>query len=518
MQRRQVLTLGGVALASLAGCGGKGKSTIQAGFGSAIMNKTFNDHYPFHDDLEANVLYITDGIVKFALVSLDFGQIPYRMGLVIRRSVALSTWVPMENMIIHCTHNHSGPMSDDLHGLDVTSISDTISKAVTIAQYAVRPAEMAFAAVKVGNRFSINRRMHIDDELRTLTFWYGYNYLDDGRVDARPLFTELLARWYGKAPEKYRSAEPLINDGPVDELLQALAFRDEKTQKILGAIVRFAAHVQLAQCASKWQYSSDAPGQVRKRLKEALGGQALFINGPCGDIVAKEFMKFKPDKGKFNRAASPLGPSGEWSCVDDAVVWDTVQREGSAMADKALEALKPAAYIPLTGFKTNSVKDLMPLREDMPRSAVNYDFEGAKKKAMDAFKRAVASKAPASRIKALADAYNRAHWMKNILKWYEVSEDDLRNRTTPYELQAFSLNDISFAGLPGETMKATSDVLRTSVRGDKLITMTECNSDLGYIAPSDMFPEGAYEVTCGVQDPSGEEKLREAAVGILNKV
>lgn len=110
MQRRQVLALGGAALASLAGCGGKGKSTIQVGFGSAIMNKTFNDRYPFHDDLEANVLYITDGIAKFALVSLDFGQIPYRMGLVIRRSVALSTWVPMENMIIHCTHNHSGPM------------------------------------------------------------------------------------------------------------------------------------------------------------------------------------------------------------------------------------------------------------------------------------------------------------------------------------------------------------------------------------------------------------------------
>jgi hypothetical protein len=154
----------------------------------------------------------------------------------------------------------------------------------------------------------------------------------------------------------------------------------------------------------------------------------------------------------------------------------------------------------------------------MPQSAVNYDFEGAKKKALDAFKLEVASKAPASRIKALADAYNRAHWMKNILKWYEVSEDDLRNRTTPYELQAFSLNDISFAGLPGETMKATSDSLRTAVRGDKLITMTECNSDLGYIAPSDMFPEGSFEVICGVQAPSGEEKLREAAVGILNKV
>jgi hypothetical protein len=518
MKRRQVLALGGAALASLAGCGGKGKAKIQAGFGSAVMNKTFNDVYPFHDDLEANALYITDGIVKFALVSLDFGQIPYRIGLVIRRGVALSTWVPMENMIIHCTNNLSGPMSDDLHGLDVTGISEAISKAVTMAQYAVKPAEMAYATVKVGNRFSINRRMHIDDDLRTLTFWNGFNYLDDGRVDARPLFNELLTRWYGNIPEKYRSTEPLIDDGPVDELLQAFTFRDEKTQKILGSIVRFAAHVQLARCASKPFYSSDTPGQVRQRLREVLGGQALFINGPCGDLTAKEFMKFKPDKGKYNRVSSPFGPSSEWSCIDDAVVWDTVQSEGRAMADKALEALKSAAYVPLTGFKTTSAKELMPLREDMPSDLKNYDFDGAEKKAMDACKQAVASKAPVSKVKTLADASNRAHWMRNIVKWFGISEEDLHNRTTPYELQAFSLNDISFAGLPGETMKSTCDALRAAFRGDRLITMTECNADLGYIASKDMFPEGSYEVTGGVQDASGEEKLREAAVEILKKV
>jgi hypothetical protein len=518
MKRRQFISSGGAALASLAGCGGKGKSKIQVGFGSTVLNKTFNNLYPFHDDLEANVLYVTDGIVKFALVTLDFGRIPYRTGLVIRANVCLNTWVPKENMILHCTHNHSGPMSDDLHGLDFIGISDVISKAVTNAQNTVRPAEVAFASVKVGSRFSINSRMRIDDELGALTFRQGYNYLDDGRVDARPLLTELLNRWYGKVPEKYRSSEPLINNGPVDELLQMLVFRDEKTKKTLGSLIRFAEHVQLGQSASKCQYSSDIPGQVRKRLKEALGGQALFINGPCGDLAPKEFMKFKLDKGKSNRASSPLGPSEDWSCVEDSQVWDKVQSEGKAMADKALEALKTAPFAPLTGFKTTSVKELMPLREDMPQAAEGYDFEGAKEKAMGAFKRAVVLKTPFSKVKALADAYNRAHWMENMLKWYEVSGDDLRNRTTPYELQAFSLNDIYFAGMPGETMKAMSDSLRASAHGDKLVTMTECNSDLGYIASGDMFPEGSCEVTCGIQDPEGEKKLRDAAVGILSKV
>ena len=186
------------------------------------------------------------------------------------------------------------------------------------------------------------------------------------------------------------------------------------------------------------------------------------------------------------------------------------------MADAALAGFHPRKehpYEPLTRLGLAACRQMMPMREDLPPAPEGY--EEVKKKAMSAYKQALAANAPVHTIKKLAEAYNRAHWMPDIVKWYDLTPQDLADRQSPYELNAFCLNNVYFVGVPGETVMATNDYLRSNSYGAKLVTMTECNGDLGYIATREQYPFGSYEVNCGMQHISGEQRLREAALELI---
>jgi hypothetical protein len=224
-------------------------------------------------------------------------------------------------------------------------------------------------------------------------------------------------------------------------------------------------------------------------------------------------MEFKLDKGKFNWASSPVGPAGDLSAVDDKVVWQTVAREGKAMADEALAVLNPQAFQPLTRLAYAQKKEMLPLREDIP----NYqsDRKEEKEKVWAAYQDALKNNASPRVIRDLCEQYNRLMWCGNSSG---QNKEDLVNRTTPYELTAIRLNDVVLAGVPGETVMHTNDYLRANTYGDRLVVMTECNAGIGYVATREQFPFGSYEVGGGLNDITGEQKLREAARDLIRKV
>ncbi len=520
MRRRDFLALGGSAAVS--GFAARGlqaqspaPSPVRVGFGTVLINDAAASTLPFHDDIEAAAMFLADGQNRYALVALDLAMFSHYGNLKLRERIAERVNIPVENILLHCTHNHSS-LDWNLIVAKPEIMIERVSAAIATAEKSAQPAEMAFSVARVGNRFSINRRNFIDNDLGTLTFWYGYHYPDDkGTVDARWLLTETLQRMFaGEIPEKYRTDEPLINRAPVDELLQLLVFREAHGGKILGSVIRFATHTQLASCASKLMISACVPGYAKRRLREALGGQALFLVGPCGDLVPKEYLEFRVDPAKTNIADTPFGPAGNLSVVSDEELWSKVESEGRAMADAALSALKPDSFVPLTRLAGAYQGMLMPLREDIPARKSGY--EEAKKKAMTEYKQALGAKAPIGEIKKLAEVVNRAYWMKDIVEtWYELSDQDLSKRSTPYDLFALVLNDVYLAALPAETVMATTDYLRSNTYGERLITVTEGNADIGYIATREQFPFGSYEVNCGVNHISGEQQLREAARDLI---
>jgi hypothetical protein len=62
-----------------------------------------------HDDLHAKALVLSDGEQRVALLSLDLIGLDFQMSDAIRRAVTARTGT--SHVLVHCTHNHSGPFT-----------------------------------------------------------------------------------------------------------------------------------------------------------------------------------------------------------------------------------------------------------------------------------------------------------------------------------------------------------------------------------------------------------------------
>ncbi|HET7771527.1 MAG TPA: neutral/alkaline non-lysosomal ceramidase N-terminal domain-containing protein, partial [Chloroflexota bacterium] len=68
----------------------------------------------FHDDLYARALVIDDGAAQIAIVSCDLIGINATTVAHARRIVQERCGIPGDHVLIHATHNHSGPLTRDL--------------------------------------------------------------------------------------------------------------------------------------------------------------------------------------------------------------------------------------------------------------------------------------------------------------------------------------------------------------------------------------------------------------------
>lgn len=122
-------------------------------------------------------------------------------------------------------------------------------------------------------------------------------------------------------------------------------------------------------------------------------------------------------------------------------------------------------------------------------------------------------------LKRLTDQYNRFHWMQKMLdEWYLPAKEEIIRRSLPVQVQAIRMNDVYIAGLPGEALSDTATWLRSASVGDRLVVLTECNGDIGYIAPQKEMAGGDYEVACGLVAEKGERILREKVLEMIGSL
>lgn len=238
---------------------------IQAGASSKIINNVLGAHIQgatvnkkamsIRDDMEANALFLSSDSESILLVSCDLvGLIPEFMTPV-REAMAEAAGLAPRNIIIACTHMHSGP------SLIPTSYGKPVDKEymdrlhgwlVELAREAVEAARPARVGWGQGNaQIGYNRRCCWADGTHTM-------HGNTKRAD----FTGL--------------------EGPDDP--QHLAFFVEDAEGNLIAI----AHNNTSHPTCFYGcdfYSADYPGAARKYLREVLGSiPVLFFNGAFGDI------------------------------------------------------------------------------------------------------------------------------------------------------------------------------------------------------------------------------------------
>ncbi|QDK78619.1 hypothetical protein EXU85_08345 [Spirosoma sp. KCTC 42546] len=217
------------------------------------------------------------GGTRIAIVSVDNLGWPSVLG---NKSRALIKGIPPENILIGCTHTHSGPDAygfpnekgesfADLPYLDkcVQAMTDAVNEAVT---------KLAPASLKIA----------VGDAKGQIA----YNYY---------------------APELY---------DPRCGVIQAIATAGTNAGKPIVTLVNYAIHPEVIG-SGRGILSPDLCGPLCERIESKVGGVALFMNGAQGGMVTAD-----------NRREGSK----------EANTWEECIRIGELLADEALRIVSPA--------------------------------------------------------------------------------------------------------------------------------------------------------------------------------
>jgi len=233
------------------------------------------------DDLEANLLYLSDGETQLLLASLDLLGVGGTLLVELRRQIETATGIPARSVVITCTHTHDGPVLNALlHDAPTNEsyeakLQGWLVEAAKEAVASARPARLGWG--KGVARVGYSRRMCWADGVHTM-------YNPRGRESPQPLFTGL--------------------EGP-DDPSHAVLFAVDARDKCIALIHNNTCH---ATCMENATFASaDFPGEARALLRSALGADlpVLYLQGASGDISPWDLSKPRPADGE--RRAREMG-------------------------------------------------------------------------------------------------------------------------------------------------------------------------------------------------------------------
>ena len=277
-----------------------------------------------HDPLWARAVAFRGGGQECAvIITLDLLGIELELSREIRSVAAakLDGQVAPENVLVQCTHNHSGPsllrfygeppadsdVGRDTHHVHVDPAYERAAVAAAVAvaveaYRALRPATLRAGATTVQG-VAANRRA----------------VLDDGSVmHFSGLYSNTAGRWRGRAPPPRRT---VAEAGAFDPELVALCAADASTGEAIAVLSNYACH--------PWIYdgtrvSSEIPGATVDWIEAQLqpdspGVVALYCPGAGSDITCVQ-----------HQAPAPLGRVKSPDNAEEKRAWDaasTAERE-----------------------------------------------------------------------------------------------------------------------------------------------------------------------------------------------
>ena len=213
------------------------------------------------DELEANVLYLSDGATPLLLISCDLVGLSLPDVIPMRDAISTATGVPPRQIVITCTHTHSGPslLKTNYHmPVDRAYIEGLRPKLVALCKNAVdgaHPGKLGWALGEA--QIGYNRRVCWEDGTHSM---HGNTKRDD--------FAGL--------------------EGPDDPAHLAL-FAADAAGKPVAVLYHNTSHPTNFYAAGL--FSADYPDETRKILRGKLGEiPVLYLNGAQGDIAMQDLL------------------------------------------------------------------------------------------------------------------------------------------------------------------------------------------------------------------------------------
>ncbi|MGQ9556257.1 MAG: neutral/alkaline non-lysosomal ceramidase N-terminal domain-containing protein, partial [Anaerolineae bacterium] len=237
-----------------------------------------------HDDLFAHALVLSQGDASAAIVVCDLIGLERQLTLQARALIEQRTGIPAGNIMICCTHTHTGPVVSSkrsrIMSPDEVYTQVLVRKLADSVQLAYQRREKALLQVGTG---------HVEGIAFNRRYW-----MKDGTLRTNPPF---------QCPDIVRPA------GPVDPQVGILRAR-KADGGTLALLTNYALH---ADEVGGTAFCADYQGVVSRLLKQVLGPgcAVLCANGCCGDINHFDMAKPAPQSGFFAAERSGTVLAGE---------------------------------------------------------------------------------------------------------------------------------------------------------------------------------------------------------------
>lgn len=425
-------------------------NTLHAGFGrvnvTPMMGIPIVGYYKERraegvlDELEINALALSCGEQKVVLLSIDNCGIPQEMNDYFRTHICEVTGLPMEAILIHATHTHTGPsLRGSVLGVDdedekVTEykkfVYHKMADAAMAALADLKPARMGYAVGQAPNIAFVRRFRMKDGSCKTNP---GVNNPD--------------------------IVHPI---GDVDERVNVLRFDREDGDTIV--LVNFGDHPDTV---GGNLISGDWPALCRKSLEQALPGtKCIFFNGAQGDV---NHVNVHPTGGYLNDMFMDFD--------DVARGYKHAQFMGRVVTGGVLQVYDKVYYRDVDSIrfvnKILNVPSNMPKPEDMAEAHRVNDLHNAGKDAELPYEGMM-----------LTTVVAEAARMVRL----EHGPD-----TFPMTLTGIAIGDVAIAGIPGEPFTGVGRGLKQAEGWELVLPFCLTNGSQGYFPMQDAYDEGGYE-------------------------
>ena len=385
-----------------------------------------------HDDLYAKALVLSDGLQKAAIVSLDLIGLTDDQVARIRQEASAQTGIPRGNMLVGASHTHAGPANMDIRACGKSNpkyIEELLRKIVDVIAQAA-------------------------SELKSARFGYGTAKSDLA-----------INRRY-RAP----SGEVQIGEnsgGVIDPEVGIWLFTDDLGRP-LATIFNYACHA-VVMGGDNRLVSGDWPGAAQRGIEASVGGQAMFLQGCCGN-------------------ANPR----------DRATFEMVEKVGQEMAK--------AVLVELPAIRTTTDVSF-----DIASETINLPFQPPI--SLEEAERTVKDMKKALR-KKLEMPLGQVHINEAFRDWAKtiISRGGKGEPGDPFEVQRFSINDAHIVGLPGEVF--IEYALQIKKLKPHVMVAGYANGNVGYVPTAAAFKDGGYEVDLAYK-LYGEQMLAPRAEKII---
>lgn len=424
-----------------------------------------------HDDLTATTLVLGDGSEKVVIVSLDLLCLNREIVTRIRDGVTGRLGVRARNILLCCSHTHSGPIVWAPQRVGVSErLREIRDRIITLPAALDRLKAYRSQAVKA----SASGKGSVDSKWRELfkavTQPKGIKANSDYLNELVETIVESAAVASGAMAEcemthgrgsaavgvnrRERKPDGTIElgyhyDGPVDRDVDVLRIR--RGDETLVTLVNHACHVTTLGPNSN-RVSADIIGVMRSKVEKELGGLCMFIQGAAGNI----------------------NPNVEWS--DDNM--PDVKRFGGELADAVLEASKNMKRVSATPLK--GAEDSLDARLVVEDEMADWSIPKINRHVIHRL-----LGVPAFLIDPLMSI--RFPWKASVRK-------DADGYTTPINFGALRIGDIAISWLAMEPFVETGLAVKAASNAPVTLFAGYTNGHNGYLPTAEESALGGYEV------------------------